>query len=99
MKEERTKKKSEGISEVLSWANKMRRLEEKRNTQKEKALQLSKILEEQVDLCFDVSFNRLRHVFNFRSWIINSSLSKFQDNIGQGESEDEEATLHATSMF
>lgn len=65
MKEERTKKKSEGISEVLSWANKMRRLEEKRNTQKEKALQLSKILEE-------------------------------QDNIGQGESEDEEATLHAT---
>lgn len=99
MKEERTKKKSEGISEVLSWANKMRRLEEKRNAEKEKALQLSKILEEQVDLCFNICFNRLRHVFNFRSWILNSSLSKFQDNIGQGESEDEEAAPHATSMF
>ncbi|XP_060184696.1 SART-1 family protein DOT2 [Lycium barbarum] len=47
MKEERLKKKSEGASEVLSWVNKSRKIEEKRNAEKERALQLSKIFEEQ----------------------------------------------------
>ncbi|KAK9274550.1 hypothetical protein L1049_021799 [Liquidambar formosana] len=47
MKEERLKNKSEGISEVLSWVNRSRKIEEKRYTEKEKALQLSKIFEEQ----------------------------------------------------
>ncbi|KAL5782422.1 hypothetical protein ACOSP7_007451 [Xanthoceras sorbifolium] len=46
MKEERLKKKSESVSEVLSWVSKSRKLEEK-NAEKEKALQLSKIFEEQ----------------------------------------------------
>ncbi|XP_010256356.1 PREDICTED: SART-1 family protein DOT2 [Nelumbo nucifera] len=47
MREERSKKKSEGVSEVLSWVNKSRKLEEKRNAEKQKALQLSKVFEEQ----------------------------------------------------
>ncbi|KAK2646726.1 hypothetical protein Ddye_021921 [Dipteronia dyeriana] len=47
MKEERLKKKSEGVSEVLSWVSKSRKLEEEKNAEKEKALQLSKIFEEQ----------------------------------------------------
>nr|GLL29199.1 SART-1 family protein DOT2 isoform X1 [Ipomoea trifida] len=47
MKEERLKKKPEGASEVLSWVNKSRQIEEKRKAEKEKALQLSKIFEEQ----------------------------------------------------
>lgn len=42
-------KSSEGGSEILSWINKSRKIEEKRNADKEKALQLSKIFEEQVD--------------------------------------------------
>ncbi|KAL6213113.1 hypothetical protein ACLB2K_012560 [Fragaria x ananassa] len=46
-KEERLKKKSEDIPEVLAWVNRSRKLEEKRNAEKEKALQLSKIFEEQ----------------------------------------------------
>ncbi|KAK6942163.1 SNU66/SART1 family [Dillenia turbinata] len=47
MKEERMKKKSEGVSEILAWVNKTRKTGEKRNVEKEKALQLKKILEEQ----------------------------------------------------
>ncbi|KAI3696759.1 hypothetical protein L6452_29290 [Arctium lappa] len=47
MKEERLRKKSEGASDVLSWVSKSRKLEDKRNAEKEKALQLSKMLEEQ----------------------------------------------------
>ncbi|CAK9170674.1 unnamed protein product [Ilex paraguariensis] len=47
MKEERLKKKSEGVSEVLSWVNRFRKLEDRRNAEKERALQLSKIFEEQ----------------------------------------------------
>ncbi|XP_051130994.1 SART-1 family protein DOT2 isoform X2 [Andrographis paniculata] len=47
MKEERLKKSAEGASEVLSWVNRSRQLEEKMNAEKEKALQLSKIFEEQ----------------------------------------------------
>ncbi|KAL6560114.1 hypothetical protein OROHE_006352 [Orobanche hederae] len=46
MREERLKS-SEGASEVLAWVSKSRKLEEKRNTEKEKARQLSKIFEEQ----------------------------------------------------
>lgn len=48
MREERLKRKSEGGSEVLSWIQKSRKLEEKRNAEREKALHLSKIFEEQV---------------------------------------------------
>ncbi|KAL2503279.1 SART-1 family protein DOT2 [Forsythia ovata] len=47
MREGRLKKKSEGGSEVLSWVDKSRKLEEKRIAEKERALQLSKIFEEQ----------------------------------------------------
>ncbi|XP_042478368.1 SART-1 family protein DOT2-like isoform X3 [Macadamia integrifolia] len=47
MKEERLKKKSEGASEVLAWVNKSRKLVEKRNVEKEKAMHLSKVFEEQ----------------------------------------------------
>lgn len=47
MREERLIKSSEGASEVLSWVNKSRKLEEKR-AEKQKALQLSKVFEEQV---------------------------------------------------
>ncbi|CAN4126632.1 unnamed protein product [Withania somnifera] len=47
MKEDRLKKKSEGTSEVLAWVSKSRKIEETRNAEKEKALQLSKIFEEQ----------------------------------------------------
>ncbi|CAI9099132.1 OLC1v1035903C1 [Oldenlandia corymbosa var. corymbosa] len=47
MREERLNKKSEGASEVLSWIAKSRKIEEKRNAEREKALQLSKIFEEQ----------------------------------------------------
>ncbi|XVF79121.1 hypothetical protein PTKIN_Ptkin14bG0194200 [Pterospermum kingtungense] len=47
MKEGRLKKKHEGASEISSWVSRSRKLEEKRNVEKEKALQLSKIFEEQ----------------------------------------------------
>ncbi|GMY27396.1 SART-1 family protein DOT2-like isoform X1 [Fagus crenata] len=60
-REERLNKNSQGASEVLSWVSRSRKLEEKRNAEKEKAMQLSKIFEE-------------------------------QDNVGQGDSEDEEAS-------
>ncbi|XP_039014087.1 SART-1 family protein DOT2-like [Hibiscus syriacus] len=43
MKEERLRKKSEGISEISAWV----KIEEKINAEKEKALLLSKIFEEQ----------------------------------------------------
>lgn len=48
MKEERLKKKSEGGSDILSWVGKSRKLEEKKQTEKEKALHFSKKFEEQV---------------------------------------------------
>lgn len=48
MKEERLKKTSEGSSDILSWVNKSRKIEEKRNAEKERALQLSRVFEEQV---------------------------------------------------
>lgn len=51
MKEERVKKKSEGASEVLSLVSRSRKLEEKKNSEKEKALLFSKMFEEQVSLC------------------------------------------------
>lgn len=47
MKEERLKNKSEGSCDILSWVTKSRKLEEKRNAAKERALQLSKVFEEQ----------------------------------------------------
>ncbi|KAI3893453.1 hypothetical protein MKX03_030728 [Papaver bracteatum] len=47
MKEERLKKKSESVSEVLSWVTKSRKLEVKKVSEKEKALKLKKVFEEQ----------------------------------------------------
>lgn len=48
MREERLKKEnSEGASDILAWVSKSRKLEEKRNAEKEKALHLSKVFEEQ----------------------------------------------------
>ncbi|XP_042419034.1 SART-1 family protein DOT2-like [Zingiber officinale] len=49
MKEERTKKKSDGDSDILAWVSKSRKLEEKKNAEKE-ALRLSKVFEEQDNL-------------------------------------------------
>ncbi|CAN0878381.1 SART-1 family protein DOT2 [Linum grandiflorum] len=49
MKEERTSKSDAG-SEILSWVNKTRKLEEKRNIAREKAKRLSKNFEEQDNL-------------------------------------------------
>lgn len=54
MKEERLKKKSEEPSDVLSWVSKSRKLEEKRNIEKERALYLSKVFEEQVSCFLDM---------------------------------------------
>ncbi|XP_073043872.1 SART-1 family protein DOT2-like isoform X1 [Primulina eburnea] len=47
MHEERTKKAAEGDFEVLSWVNWSRKLGERRTSEKERALQLSKVFEEQ----------------------------------------------------
>lgn len=47
MREERMKNSAEGASEVLSWVNRSRKLEQKRTSEKERALQLSKVFEEQ----------------------------------------------------
>ncbi|KAH9288466.1 hypothetical protein KI387_032583 [Taxus chinensis] len=46
LREERTKQKSEG-SEVLSWVNKSRKIEEHKNAEREKAERLARIFEEQ----------------------------------------------------
>lgn len=43
------KKKSDGAFEISSWVNKSRRLEERKNAEKE-ALRLSKAFEEQVKI-------------------------------------------------
>ncbi|XP_075474801.1 SART-1 family protein DOT2-like isoform X1 [Primulina tabacum] len=47
MREERLKKPSEGASEVLSWVKRSRKIEQKTTSEKERALQLSKVFEEQ----------------------------------------------------
>ncbi|KAH7678895.1 U4/U6.U5 tri-snRNP-associated protein 1 [Dioscorea alata] len=47
MREERHKRKSDGSSEISAWVSKSRKLEENRNAEKEKAVRLSKILDEQ----------------------------------------------------
>ncbi|CAA6657942.1 unnamed protein product [Spirodela intermedia] len=47
MKQERLKKKPSGESEILSWVNKSRKLEDKRTIEKQKASRLMKALEEQ----------------------------------------------------
>ncbi|KAH9624426.1 hypothetical protein KSS87_003445 [Heliosperma pusillum] len=47
MKEERMKRKSDGASEILSWVNKSRKLEDKIQFERQKAKQRSKILNEQ----------------------------------------------------
>lgn len=55
MKDERLRKKPEGASEILSWVNRSRKIEEKRNSEKTKALRRSKIFEEQDNLNEDVN--------------------------------------------
>lgn len=52
MKEERLKKNSEGAPEILSWVNRSRKIEQIKNVEKKKALQLSKIFEEQVSIFY-----------------------------------------------
>ncbi|KAH7670752.1 SNU66/SART1 family protein [Dioscorea alata] len=47
MREERLKRKSDGSSEISAWVSKSRKLEENRNAEKEKAVRLSTILDEQ----------------------------------------------------
>ncbi|KAI3880531.1 hypothetical protein MKX03_008795 [Papaver bracteatum] len=47
MKKKRLEEKSESVSEVLSWVTKSRKLEVKKVSEKEKALQLKKVFEEQ----------------------------------------------------
>ncbi|KAH6825411.1 SART-1 family [Perilla frutescens var. hirtella] len=47
MREQRLMKSSEGAPEILSWVSRSRKIEEKRIAEKEKALQLSRIFEEQ----------------------------------------------------
>ncbi|KAL9269193.1 SART-1 family protein DOT2-like protein [Drosera capensis] len=54
MKEERLRKKSEGGSEILSWVSKSRKIEEKRNAEKLKAIQLSRIFDEQDNIGEDI---------------------------------------------
>lgn len=56
MKDERLRKKPEGASEILSWVNRSRKIEEKRNSEKTKALRRSKIFEEQVRVSTAFSF-------------------------------------------
>ena len=48
MKEERSKTKTGDESDISSWVKKIRKIEAKKNAEKEKALQMSKLLEEQV---------------------------------------------------
>ncbi|KAL5541561.1 hypothetical protein UlMin_009271 [Ulmus minor] len=55
MKEERLNKKPEDVSEVLSWVSRSRKIEEKRNAEKEKALRLSKVFEEQDNIALEES--------------------------------------------
>ena len=40
----------DGVSEILSWVGKSRKLDEKRQAEKEKALRLARALEEQVTI-------------------------------------------------
>ncbi|KAK4745981.1 hypothetical protein SAY87_012293 [Trapa incisa] len=46
-KEERERKKSKGVSEVLDWVSRSRKLEDKRNVKKDKVAQLARVFEEQ----------------------------------------------------
>lgn len=55
MKEARLGKQSEGASEILSWVTRSRKIEERKNAEKEKALQLSKIFEEQDNIALEES--------------------------------------------
>lgn len=59
MRGERLMKPSEGAPEILSWVNRSRKIEDKRNAEKEKTLQLSKIFEEQVAFNFNLKFIQL----------------------------------------
>ncbi|XP_021891427.1 SART-1 family protein DOT2 isoform X2 [Carica papaya] len=57
MRHERPTNKSQGVSEVLAWVNRSRKLEDKRYAEKERALQLSKIFEEQENIVQEESEN------------------------------------------
>lgn len=95
IKEERLKKNSECVPDVLAWVNRSRKIEEKKNAEKEKALQLSKIFEEQVvccKICICIVFKKADSIYTHVVFIL-------QDNIVQGESDDEEADQQSTRMF
>lgn len=85
-------KKSEGVSEILSWVSRSRKLEDKRNAEKEKAFQLSKVFEEQVSFVFAVSIctTFYKTIDFMREFSLISWYEFSQDNIGQGDSDDEE---------
>lgn len=92
MKEERLQKKSEGVSEVLSWVYRSRKIEEKKSYEKEKALQLSKIFEEQVSLF------RWWFLSSILEWTVDVTCNCLQDNINQVEDEDEGVAQHTARM-
>ncbi|KAJ8477143.1 hypothetical protein OPV22_020870 [Ensete ventricosum] len=59
-KEERMKKKSDGAFEISSWVNKSRKLEDRKNAEKE-ALRLSKAFEEQDNMLADSDDETVGH--------------------------------------
>jgi len=68
MREER-KKKAEDASDALSWVARSRKIEEKRNAEKQRAQQLSRIFEEQVLPPF------LEHLISFYFFITSFYLT------------------------
>ena len=54
-REEKVKAKSEGGSEILSWVNKSRKIEEHKSVEREKVAHLANIFEEQVCNLFKIT--------------------------------------------
>lgn len=52
----------DGAAEILSWVGKSRKLDEKRQAEKEKALRLARALEEQVSTAFFFGYTVMRNV-------------------------------------
>ena len=91
MKESRTKKQPEGDTEISAWVSKSRKLEKKR------ALQLSKIFEEQVfpHLCCTYILWSLRYCFSqFQICNHYNMLKLSQDKIAVEGSDDEDTAQH-----
>ena len=55
IREEKVKKNSEGESEILSWVNKSRKIEEHKSVEREKVAHLAKTFEEQVCNLFKIT--------------------------------------------